>query len=249
MRLAGKKIVVTGGGSGFGAAMSRRFAREGASVLVADIDAGAASRVAASIGAPARAHGVDVADGPAVQAMIDEAVAAFGDLDVVVNNAGFVHRNGPLLEVAESTFDRVFAVNVKSIYWAARAAVPLFRRRGRGAFLNIASTGGLRPRPGLTWYNASKGAVVTATKSMAVELAPDRIRVNAICPVLAATGMLEEAMGLPDTPENRARFVATVPAGRLAEPDDVASAAVYLVSDEAEFVTGVCFPVDGGRTV
>jgi 3-oxoacyl-[acyl-carrier protein] reductase len=249
MRLAEKTIVVTGGGSGFGAAMCRRFAREGACVVVADVDAAAAARVAAGIGDRARACTVDVADGRQVQAMIDRALEAFGDLDVVVNNAGFVHGNGPLLDVPEATFDRVFAVNVKSIYWAARAAVPVFRRRGRGAFLNIASTGGMRPRPGLTWYNASKGAVVTVTKSMAVELAPDRIRVNALCPVLAATGMLEQAMGLPDTPENRAKFIATIPAGRLGEPDDVANAAVYFVSDEAEFITGVCMPVDGGRTI
>jgi 3-oxoacyl-[acyl-carrier protein] reductase len=250
MRLRDKKIIVTGGGSGFGAAMSRRFAAEGAKVLVADINGEAAARVAAEIGEAARPFVADVSRAEQVRAMVDEAVSAFGDLDCVVNNAGYTHRNMPLLDVDEAAFDRVYAVNVKSIYHAAFAAVPYFRQRGRGgAFLNIASTAGIRPRPGLTWYNGSKAAVIMLTKSMAVELAPDRIRVNALCPVMGATGMLELFMGMPDTPENRARFVATIPLGRLAEPDDVASPAVYLLSDEAEFITGVCMPVDGGRTI
>lgn len=250
MRLRDRKIVVTGAGSGFGAAMCRRFAREGARVLVADVNGEAAARVAGEIGEAALPFVVDVSDGRQVAAMIERAVGAFGDLDAVVNNAGIVHRNRPLLEVDEEAFDRLFAVNVKSIYWAVRAAVPVFRRRGGGVFLNTASTGAVRPRPGLTWYNATKGAVVTLTRSLAVELAPDRIRVNAILPVLAATGMLEDAMGLPDTPEHRARFLPSVPLGRLAEPDDVAKAAVFLVSEaEADFITGVCLPVDGGRTI
>lgn len=249
MRLRDKKIIVTGGGSGFGAAMSRRFAAEGAKVLVADINGEAAARVAAGIGEAARPFTADVSRGEQVQAMVDEAVSVFGDLDCVVNNAGYTHRNMPLLDVDEAAFDRVYAVNVKSIYFAAFAAVPHFRKRGGGMFLNIASTAGIRPRPGLTWYNSSKAAAIMLTKSMAVELAPDRIRVNALCPVMGATGMLELFMGVPDTPGNRARFVATIPLGRLAEPDDVASPAVYLVSDEAEFITGVCMPVDGGRTI
>jgi 3-oxoacyl-[acyl-carrier protein] reductase len=167
----------------------------------------------------------------------------------VVNNAGYTHHNRPLLEVDETTFDRVYAVNVKAIYFSVFAAVPYFRERGRGVFLNIGSTAGIRPRPGLTWYNGSKAAANMLTKSLAVELAPDKIRVNAICPVMGATGMLEQFMGMPDTPENRAKFISSIPLGRLAEPDDIANPAVYLVSDEAEFVTGVCMPVDGGRTI
>ena len=249
MRLRDKKVIVTGGGSGFGAAMCRRFAAEGARVLVADLNGPAAEKVAAGIGAAARPFTADVSDREQVQAMVDEAVSAFGDLDCVVNNAGYTHKNMPILEVDEPTFDRVYAVNVKSLYFSAFAAVPLFRERGGGAFLNIASTAGIRPRPGLTWYNGSKAAAIALTKSLAVELAPDRIRVNALCPVMGATGMLELFMGMPDTPENRAKFVSTIPLGRLAEPEDVANAAVYFVSDESEFITGVCMPVDGGRTV
>ena len=249
MRLQGKRIIVTGGGSGFGAGMGRRFAAEGARVLVADLNEEAARAVAGSIGEAAVACRVDVADGASYQAMVDRALEAFGDLDTVVNNAGYTHRNQPLLDTDEATFDRVYAVNVKSIFHCARSCVPVFRRRGGGVVLNIGSTAGLRPRPGLTWYNGSKAAVNLISKSLAVELAPDRIRVNAICPVMGATGMLESFMGVPDTPENRARFVATIPLGRLSQPEDVASAAVYLVSDEAAFITGVCLPVDGGRTV
>ena len=249
MRLEGKRIIVTGGGSGFGAAMGRRFAAEGASVLLADLDGGAAEKVAAAIGGRARPFRADVAVRADVEGMVAAAVEAFGGLDVVVNNAGYTHVNRPMLEVDEATFDRVYAVNVKSIYLAALAAVPVFREGGGGVFLNIASTAGIRPRPGLTWYNGSKGAVITITQSMAAELAPDRIRVNAICPVIGATGMLERFMGVPDTPENRARFLATIPLGRFSEPDDVANAATYLVSDEAAFITGVFLPVDGGRTV
>jgi 3-oxoacyl-[acyl-carrier protein] reductase len=249
MRLRDKKIIVTGGGSGFGAAMSRLFAREGAKVLVADVNGEAAARVAAEIGASARPCTVDVANGPQVHAMVEQALGAFGDLDVVVNNAGVTHRNMPMLEVDEATFDRVYAVNVKAIYLAAQAAVPVFRKRGGGAFLNIASTAGMRPRPRLTWYNGSKGAAIILTKSMAVELAPEKIRVNALCPVMGATGMLESFMGMPDTPENRAKFVATIPMGRICEAEDVAKAAVYFVADESDFITGVCMPVDGGRTI
>jgi 3-oxoacyl-[acyl-carrier protein] reductase len=249
MRLEAKKIIVTGGGSGFGAAMCRRFAREGARVLVADLNGEAAVRVASEIGPSARPFTVDVSVGTQVHAMVEDALSAFGDLDVVVNNAGYTHRNMPMLEVDEATFDRIYAVNVKAIYWAAKAAIPVFRKRGRGAFLNVASTAGIRPRPRLTWYNGSKGAAILLTQSMAVELAPEKIRVNALCPVMAVTGMLESFMGAPDTPENRAKFISTIPMGRLAEPDDVAKAAIYFVSDESEFITGVCMPVDGGRTI
>ena len=249
MRLANKKIIVTGGGSGFGAAMCRLFAREGAKVLVADINGDTAAKVAREIGPAAAPFTVDVSNGKQVKAMVEKAIQEFGDLDTVVNNAGYTHRNMPMLDVDEATFDRVFDVNVKAIYWAAQAAVPHFRKRGGGTFLNIASVAGIRPRPRLTWYNASKGAANILTKSMAVELAPDKIRVNAICPVMGVTGMLESFMGMPDTPENRARFVSTIPMGRLAEPEDIAKAAVYFLADDSDFITGVLMPVDGGRTI
>lgn len=249
MRLDGQAIIVTGGGSGFGAEMCRRFVREGARVLVADINAAAADDVARAIGDSAVAHPADVAVGAEVRAMAERAIEAFGGVDAIVNNAGYTHVNRPALEVAEDEFDRVFAVNVKAIYHSVHALAPHFRGRGGGAILNIGSTAGIRPRPGLSWYNASKAAANLLSQSLAVEFAPDRIRVNAICPVMGATGMLERFMGLPDTPENRARFIASVPLGRLSEPEDVAAAAVYLLSPEASFITGVCLPVDGGRTV
>ncbi|MBI5068271.1 MAG: glucose 1-dehydrogenase [Deltaproteobacteria bacterium] len=249
MRLAKKKIIVTGGGSGFGAAMSRLFVKEGAQVLVADLNGAAAEKVAREIGPGALPFTADVADGKQVKAMVEKAVSAFGDLDGVVNNAGYTHKNMPMLDVDEASFDRVYDVNVKSIYWAAQAAVPVFRKRGGGVFLNIASTAGIRPRPGLSWYNGSKAAAIILTRSMAVELAPDKIRVNALCPVMGATGMLESFMGMPDTPQNRAKFVGTIPLGRLAEAEDIAKAAIYFLADESDFITGVCMPVDGGRTI
>ena len=184
-----------------------------------------------------------------VAAMIDAAETQLGGLDILVNNAGYTHVNQPMLEVAEDEFDRVYAVNVKAIYLAALEAVPVLRRRGGGVIINTASTAGLRPRPGLTWYNGSKGAAITLTKSMAVELAPDRIRVNCLCPVIGETGLLERFMGKPDTPENRAAFVATIPMGRMSKPEDIARAALFLASDEAAFVTGVALEVDGGRCI
>lgn len=249
MRLAGKSIVVTGAGSGFGAAMARRMVGEGAQVLVADLNGEAAESVARSIGNAAVPFTVDVTDRARHQEMIETAIKHFGDLDCVINNAGYTHRNRPLLEVDEETFDRVYDVNVKSIYYSTLCVVPHFRKRGGGIMINIGSTAGIRPRPGLTWYNSSKAAVNLLTKSLAVELAPDKIRVNAICPVMGATGMLELFMGVPDTPENRAKFIATIPMGRMVDPEDIAGAAVYLVSDDAKFLTGVCLPVDGGRTI
>lgn len=254
MRLEGKTAVITGGGSGFGEGMATRFAEEGARVVVADIDHAAAERVAAAINAArqgaAIAVAVDVARGDQVSAMIDAAEDAFDAVDIVVNNAGIGHRNQPLLEVGEEEFDRVYAVNVKSIYLAAKAMVPRWRARGKGGvMLNIASTAGIRPRPGLTWYNGSKGAAITLTKSMAVELAPDRIRVCAINPVIGETAQLEVFMGKEDTPENRAAFIAGIPLGRMSRPLDIANAALFLCSDEAEFLTGVALEVDGGRCV
>jgi 3-oxoacyl-[acyl-carrier protein] reductase len=248
MRLQDKVALVTGGGFGFGEGIAKLYAAEGAKVLVADIDGARAERVAGEIGSAARASAADVAKGSDFERMVRETLDAFGRLDVVVNNAGITHRNGSMLEVDEATYDRVFAVNVKSIYWSARAAVPLMRAQGGGCFVNIASTAGLRPRPGLTWYNGTKGAVIVISKTMAVELAPDRIRVNAICPVIGETGLTAEFMG-GDSPELRAHFVASIPLGRMSLPKDIAAAALFLASDEAEFLTGVALEVDGGRCV
>ena len=248
MRLANKVAIVTGGGSGFGEGIAKRFAAEGASVVVADINEEAAKRVADEIGEKARAVRADVSVNGDVQSMVAAAVGAFGRLDILVNNAGYTHRNGPMMEVDETTFDRVYAVNVKSIYLGAMHAVPVFRGQGGGVILNVASTAGVRPRPGLTWYNGSKGAAITLTKSMAVELAPDKIRVCALNPVAGETGMLHLFMG-EDTPEKRAQFKASVPLGRLSQPTDIANAALFLCSDEAEFLTGVCLEVDGGRCI
>lgn len=252
MRLANKVAIVTGGGSGFGEGIAHTFAREGANVVVADLREEAAERVAAAIrdaGGRARAVRADVSREADTEAMREAALAVFGDVHIVVNNAGTTHRNKPILEVTEDEFDRVYAVNVKSIYWSARAFVPHFRRRGGGVFVNIASTAGIRPRPGLVWYNGSKGAVITASKAMAAELGPDNIRVNCVNPVIGSTALLEEFMGMPDTPENRARFLATIPMGRMSTPQDVANACLYLASDEAAFITGTCIEVDGGRCV
>jgi 3-oxoacyl-[acyl-carrier protein] reductase len=248
MRLAGKAAIVTGAGSGFGAATARLFAEAGASVVVADIDGPAARHVAAEIGDTAVAVACDVTRDDDTRRMIATAVDTFGGLDVLVNNAGVSHWNQPLTEVTEADFDRVYAVNVKALFWAAKHAVPALSARGGGAIVNIASTAGIRPRPGLCWYNGSKGACITITKSMAVELAPQRIRVNALCPVAGETPLLAHFMG-GDTPENRARFVATVPLGRLSQPLDIAQAALWLASDEAAFITGVALEVDGGRCI
>lgn len=249
MRLKDKVAIVTGAASGFGAETARLFAREGARVVVADLNLAGAKSVAAEIGTAARAIHVDVSRRADIDRLVAACIAEFAVPDIVVNNAGFTHRNQPLLDVDETLFDKVFAVNVKSIFHMVHAVVPHMRRRGSGVILNIGSTAGIRPRPGLTWYNGSKAAVNLLSKSLAVELGNDGIRVNAICPVMGETGMLADFMGVPDTPENRARFLATIPLGRLCRPLDVARAALYLASDEAEFITGVEFPVDGGRTV
>lgn len=251
MRLKGKVAVITGGGSGFGEGMARRFAAEGASIVVNDLNAGGGERVVAAIkqqGGKAAYIGGDVSKRVDVKAMVAKAAGEFGRLDILVNNAGVTHRNQPLLDVPEEMFDRIFAVNVKAIYLAALEVIPLMRKQGGGAIINTASTAGLRPRPGLTWYNASKGAVITMTKSMAAELAPDKIRVNCLCPVAGITGMLGDFMGA-DTPENRAKFQASIPIGRLSTPEDIANAALYLASDEANFITGVALEVDGGRCI
>lgn len=248
-RLSGKTALITGAASGFGAEMARHFAAQGARVLIADIQEGPAREVASGIGAQAVALRCDVTVRADVDAAVAQARAQFGRLDIVVNNAGWTHRNKPLLEVSEAEFDRVYDINVKSIFHMTQAVVPLMREQGGGVILNIGSTAGIRPRPGLTWYNGSKGAVNLLSKSMAVELAPMKIRVNCIAPVIGHTALLESFMGVPDTPENRAKFISTIPLGRMSEPGDVARAAVFLASDEAAFITGVEFPVDGGRTV
>jgi len=248
-QLEGKVAIVTGGAAGFGAGIARAYVAEGAQVVVADIDAERGEKFARELGASASFVRCDVAALADVTGLVRACVDRFGAPEIVVNNAGITHRNMPMLEVDEKTFDRIYAVNVKSIFNMSHAVVPLMRKRGGGVILNVGSTAGIRPRPGLTWYNGSKAAVNLLSKSMAVELAPDRIRVNAICPVMGETGLLEQFMGVPDTPENRARFVATIPLGRLSKPSDVAVVAVFLASDAAHFLTGIEFPVDGGRTV
>jgi 3-oxoacyl-[acyl-carrier protein] reductase len=248
MRLAHKTALVTGAARGFGLGIAETFAREGARVVVLDINEAAARKVADGIGESAVAVSCDVSNAADVQRAAIEAITALGRLDILVNNAGTSHRNRPMLEVEEAEFDRVFAVKVKSIYLLARAVVPHFRQAGGGVILNIGSTAGIRPRPGLAWYNASKGAVNLLSKSMAVELAPDRIRVNALAPVAGETPLLATFMG-EDTPERRAAFRATIPWGRLSTPQDIANAALFLCSDEAEMVTGAVLEVDGGRCI
>jgi 3-oxoacyl-[acyl-carrier protein] reductase len=250
MRLKDRIAIVTGAASGFGEGIARLYAAEGAKVAVADINVEGAQAVAASIGASAVAVRCDVTKRADIDALVSATRAAFGGrIDIVVNNAGWTHKNGPLLDVDEATFDKVYDINVKSIFHMVHAVVPLMRQQKSGVILNVGSTAGIRPRPGLTWYNSSKGAVNLMSKSLAVELGPDNIRVNAICPVMGVTGLLEQFMGMPDTPENRKKFLATIPLGRLSTPLDIARAALYLASDDAEFITGVEFPVDGGRTV
>ncbi len=248
MRLENKTAVITGGGSGFGEGMARRFAAEGARVIVADINGDAARRVADEIGASAVAIKADVSRLADTEAMIDAAISGFGRLDILVNNAGVTHKNMPLNTVDEETYDFISDVNMKAIYHAAKVAVPIMEKQGGGNILSTASTAGLRPRPGLVWYNASKAWVINATKCMAVELAPKNIRVNCLCPVAGETGMLADFMG-EDTPEIRAKFKSVIPLGRFSQPRDMANAALYLVSDEADFITGVALEVDGGRCV
>ncbi len=246
MRLAGKRAIVTGAGSGFGAGIAARFAAEGAKVLVADINGDAAASVAETIGGVAQT--TDVSDAASVAAMVDAATQAFGGTDILVNNAGITHLPQPMEDVDEDSFDRVFAVNCKSVFLTAKALVPAFKAQGAGAILNIASTAGVSPRPRLNWYNASKGWMITATKAMAVELAPHGIRVNALNPVAGETPLLKSFMG-EDTPEIRAKFLSTIPIGRFSTPEDMAAAATFLCSDEASMVTGVAMEVDGGRCI
>lgn len=246
MRLEGKTAIVTGAGSGFGAGIARIFAREGAQVMVADINAAAALAIADEIGGIACT--VDVANGASVAAMAKAARDAWGRIDILVNNAGITHLPKAMEDVTEEEFDRVLAVNAKSVYLTAREIVPGMKAARTGAILNIASTAGLSPRPRLNWYNASKGWMITATKTMAVELAPAGVRVNALCPVAGETPLLASFMG-EDTPEMRAKFLSTIPLGRFSTPQDMGEAAAFLCSDAAAMITGVALEVDGGRCI
>jgi 3-oxoacyl-[acyl-carrier protein] reductase len=253
MRLQNKVAIVTGAGSGFGEGIARRFAEEGARVMVNDVHVTGAERVAAAIrrsGGAAELVQADVAVSGDWAAMVRATLAAYGRIDVVVNNAGWTHRMKPFLEVTDEEFEKVYAVNVRSIYLAAKHVVPVFRKQGGGCFVNIASTAGIRPRPGLTVYNSSKGAVITMSRSLAAELGPDKIRVNVVNPVFSPqTGLSADFAGGTLTPETQAKFVSTIPLGRPSTPLDVANAVLYLASDEAEFISGVCLEVDGARCV
>ena len=248
MQLQGKVALVTGAAQGFGFAIAETYARLGAQVMVCDVQGDKAAEAARTSGHHALAGTADVSKARDVRTIINRTVDAFGRLDIVVNNAGVSHRNQPMLDVDEQEFDRVYNTNVKSIFHMAHAVVPLMREQGGGSIINIGSTAAIRPRPGLTWYNGSKGAVHLISKSMAVELAPDNIRVNVIAPVAGETPLLATFMG-EDTPERRAAFRAVIPLGRFSQPQDIANAALYLASDEAQFLTGVILEVDGGRCI
>ena len=246
MRLNGKTAIVTGAASGFGAGIARKFVAEGAQVMIADLNLEGAQALAKELGA--HACKVDVADSDSVHHLYEAAMAAFGLPDILVNNAGITHLPQAMDNVTEDEFDRVFAVNCKSVYLTAQAFVPGMKTRGSGVILNVASTAGVSPRPKLNWYNASKGWVITATKTMAVELASEGIRVNALNPVAGETPLLASFMG-EDTPEIRAKFLSTIPLGRFSTPEDMGNAAAFLCSDEASMITGVCMEVDGGRCI
>lgn len=246
MRLAGKTAIVTGGASGFGAGIVRKFRAEGAEVMIADLNGAAAHDMAQATGS--LAHETDVAKGESVAALAQSALSAWGRIDIVVNNAGITHLPQMMEDVTEEMFDRVLAVNAKSVYLMAREIVPHMKTAQAGTILNIASTAGLSPRPKLNWYNASKGWMITATKAMAVELAPQGIRVNALCPVAGETPLLSSFMG-EDTPEMRAKFLSTIPLGRFSTPEDMGNAACFLCSDEASMITGTALEVDGGRCI
>ena len=247
-RLEGKRAIVTGGASGFGAGIARRFAEEGARVIVADLNDDAARALAAELGDADRGVKVDVSSAADVAALAETANRLLGGVDIVVNNAGDGHTPQPLDELSDEMFDRIANVNMRAIYLMSKAFVPAMKAQGSGAILNIASTGGVSPRPNLTWYNASKGWVITATRAMAVELAPFQVRVNALNPVAGDTPLLKTFMG-EDTPEVRARFLASIPIGRFSTPEDMGAAAAFLCSDDASMITGVAMEVDGGRCI
>lgn len=248
MRLDGKTAIVTGAASGFGAGIARKFVAEGAQVMVVDLNHDGAMAMAEELGGGSFGHKANVADAAEVKGVVETAREVFGSVDILVNNAGVTHLPAPMEEVTEADFDRVFAVNCKSIYLFARELVPAMKAQGSGAILNVSSTAGLSPRPNLNWYNSSKGWVNTATKAMAVELAPAGIRVNALNPVAGETPLLASFMG-EDTPEMRAKFLSTIPLGRFSQPEDMGNAACFLCSDEASMITGVLLEVDGGRCI
>jgi 3-oxoacyl-[acyl-carrier protein] reductase len=248
MRLKNKVAIVTGAGSGFGAGIARRFVEEGATVVVADIDEKNGKRVASEL--KAKFIQADVTKGADWARLVQETVSAAGRLDAVINNAGWTHRRKPYVEVTEAEFDKVYAVNVKSIYLSAIHALPAFRKQGGGCFVNIASTAGVRPRPGLTVYNSSKGAVITMSKSMAAEFGPDKVRVNVVNPVFSPdTALSADFAGGAITEDAKKAFLATIPLGRFSTALDIANACLYLASDESAMVSGACIEVDGARCV
>jgi NAD(P)-dependent dehydrogenase (short-subunit alcohol dehydrogenase family) len=252
MNLKDKVAIVTGGASGFGAAIARRLSQAGAAVMVADLNAEGGQRMAAELtAAGARAQSVvcDVASQADYQRMVETTLSQLGGLDIVVNNAGTTHRNKPALQVTEEEFDRVYRVNLKSIYWSAQCAIPHFIAQGKGVIVNVASTTGVRPGPGLTWYSGSKAAMINLTKGLALEFARSGIRINAVNPMIGETPMMADFMGMEDTPANREKFLARIPLGRFTQPADVAAAVSFLASEDASFLTGVCLDVDGGRNI
>ncbi len=252
MRLKNKIAIVTGGGSGFGEGIAKRFSVEGCKVVINDINMQGGTRVAKEIqseGGDAIFVNADISLNEGWASLVGQAVEKYGSFSIVVNNAGFTHKNQSMFTVSEENYDRIYAVNVKSLYWSAKNVASILEKTGGGVMITVASVAGIRPRPGLTWYNGSKAAAITTSRSMAVELAPKKIRVNIINPVMGETAMLEDFMGMPDTPDNRKKFLDTIPLGRLARASDVANAALYLASDEAELITGACIEVDGGRTI
>ena len=248
MKLQGKTAIVTGGASGFGAGIAAKFVAEGARVLIADINGAAAKSMANEIGDGTVSHAANMALGDDVKQLTEAAIDAFGHIDILVNNAGVTHLPAAMEDITEEDFDRVLAVNTKSVFWSAKYIIPHMKSRQTGAVLNVASTAGVSPRPRLSWYNSSKGWMITATKSMAVELAPNGVRVNALNPVAGETPLLKSFMG-EDTPEMRAKFLSTIPIGRFSTPQDMGAAAAFLCSDEAGMITGVCMEVDGGRCI
>ncbi|MGA0964493.1 MAG: SDR family oxidoreductase [Paracoccaceae bacterium] len=248
MRLKGKKAIVTGGASGFGEGIVRKFVSEGADVLIADLNIEAAQKLSDELGTAVQASEINVAKNDSVLKMVALASAELGGVDILVNNAGITHLPAPMEEVSDEDFDKVFAVNCKSVFLTAKHIVPIFKSQRSGVILNVASTAGVSPRPHLNWYNASKGWMNNATKGMAVELASSGIRVNAINPVAGETPLLKMFMG-EDTPEMRAKFLSTIPLGRFSTPEDMGNAACFLCSDEASMLTGVCMEVDGGRCI
>ena len=258
MRLARKTAIITGGASGFGKGIAEIFFAQGANIIIGDLNGEGAISVADDLVRGSSnskdtpgAFGMkcDVRSLPDLKKLVARGVEKFGKVDIVINNAGWSHKNQPMLDISEEEFDRVFEINVKSIYLMSQAVIPHLRENRGGVIINIGSTAGKRPRPGLSWYNASKGAVNLLSKSMAVELAPDNIRVNCIAPVIGVTGLLETFMGEKDTPQARSKFMTGIPLGRFSTPRDIANAALYFASDEADFITGVVMEVDGGRCI